>query len=60
MGDKPSGKEISETVKEYQRENEGGADSNRHFREAGHQARNDYQDSDSPFGPLNKRDRSTK
>jgi hypothetical protein len=60
MGDKPSNKEVVDTTKEYQREEKGGADSTKQFRDAGHQARNDYQDSGSPFGPLSNRDRSEK
>jgi hypothetical protein len=53
-----SGKGDSEAAtKDYQREKDGSADSNRQFREAGHDARNDSQDSGED---LPKRDRSSK
>jgi hypothetical protein len=35
-------------------------DTDKDFKAAAHQARNDYQDAGSPFGELTDRDRSTK
>ena len=54
---KPTNNDIRETVKEHQRENEGGADSNKQFRAAEHQAHNDAQKSGED---LPNRDLSTK
>jgi hypothetical protein len=54
-GSKPSEGEVRDTAKTFQDKEKGGADSNKQFREAGHKARDDYQKSGNPFGPLSKR-----
>lgn len=54
---KPDKAEVVKTAKEFQEKEKGGADSSKQFAEAGHQQRNDDQDSG---GKLPNRDRSTK
>lgn len=54
---KPTANDIREAAKEVQRQSPDGEDSNKNFSRAGHQQRNDEQDSG---GSLPKRDRSTK
>ena len=54
---KPTNNDIRETTKEFQAQEKGGADSKKQFSEAGHQAKNDAQDSGED---LPNRDRSTK
>lgn len=54
---KPTENDIRETTKEFQEAEKGGADSNSQFSQAGHDARNDGQDSGED---LPNRDRSTK
>lgn len=49
-----------DAAKDFQNSEKGGADSSSQFAAAAHQARNDYQDSGSPFGELKGRDRSSK
>ena len=49
-----------EGAREFQEEKGEGTDSNKQFSAAEHQARNDYQDSGSPFGELGNRDRASK
>ena len=55
MPSKPSNREIEKTTKEFQEKEKGGADSNRQFRQAGHDAREDYQKAGEPSGPLSNR-----
>ena len=57
---KPDEKDIRETVKEEQRQRGDVPDTDKDFDRAGHQARNDYQRSGEPFGPLGDRDISQK
>ncbi len=54
---KPTPNDIRETTKQFQNEEKGGADSNAQFSQAGHDTRNDAQDSGED---LPNRDRSTK
>lgn len=56
----PDEKQINNVTKDYQKEQGNKPDSDRDFERAGHQARNDYQRSGSPFGPLSNRDITTK
>ncbi|HVQ36746.1 MAG TPA: hypothetical protein VMS31_04405 [Pyrinomonadaceae bacterium] len=49
-----------EGARDFQKEKGEEPDSTKEFKAAGHQARNDYQDSGSPDGELENRDRSSK
>jgi hypothetical protein len=49
-----------EGARDFQREKGEEPDSTKQFKTAGHQPRNDYQDSGSPDGELANRDRASK